>query len=123
MKVLVCEDDTITLKALEYSLRKEGYDVFAAADGKVGADYLRDNINDIDILITDQHMPYFSGLELVHILRNELKKNLPVIMLTRISLDETRKLAISMGVNEYITKPFFPKQLLLKMKCMLKNRQ
>ncbi len=123
MKVLVCEDDTITLKALEYSLRKEGYDVFAAADGKEGADYLRGNINDIDIFITDQHMPYFSGLELVHILRNELKKDVPIIMLTRISLDEARKLAISMGVNEYITKPFFPKQLLLKMKHMLKNRQ
>ena len=121
MKVLVCEDDIITLKALEYSLRKEGYDVFTASDGKEGAEYLRGNINDIAMLITDQHMPYFSGLELVHILRNELKKDVPIIMLTRICLDETRKLAISMGVNEYITKPFFPKQLLLKMKGILKN--
>jgi DNA-binding response OmpR family regulator len=123
MKVLVCEDDRITLKALEYSLRREGYDVFAAADGKEGADFLRDNINDIGILITDQHMPFFSGLELVHIVRNELRKDVPIIMLTRISIDEIRKLAISMGVNEYITKPFFPRQLVKKMRCMLRNNQ
>jgi DNA-binding response OmpR family regulator len=123
MKVLVCEDDKITLKALEYSLRREGYDVFAAADGKEGADFLRRNINDIGILITDQHMPFFSGLELVHILRNELRKDVPIIMLTRISIDEIRKLAISMGVNEYITKPFFPRQLVKKIRCMLKSNQ
>jgi DNA-binding response OmpR family regulator len=123
MKVLVCEDDRITLKALEYSLRREGYDVFAAADGKEGADFLRGNINDIGILITDQHMPFFSGLELVHILRNELRRDVPIIMLTRISIDEIRNLAISMGVNEYITKPFFPRQLVKKIKCMLRSKQ
>jgi DNA-binding response OmpR family regulator len=123
MNILVCEDDAITLKALKYSLKADGYVVFAAADGKEGADLLREYINEIDMMITDQHMPYFSGLELVHLLRNELKMDVPVIMLTRVSLEETRKLALSLGVNEYMTKPFFPKQLLLKMKSMLNNKQ
>jgi two-component system, OmpR family, response regulator VicR len=121
MNILVCEDDVITLRALEYSLRKEGYAVLSAADGKEGADLLRGNINEIDLMITDQHMPYFSGLELVHLVRNELKMTFPIIMLTRVNLEEIKNLAFSLGVNEYITKPFFPRQLLFKMKCMLNS--
>jgi two-component system, OmpR family, response regulator VicR len=121
MNILVCEDDVITLRALEYSLRKEGYSVLSAADGKEGADILRGNNNEIDLMITDQHMPYFSGLELVHLVRNELKMTFPIIMLTRVNLEEIKNLAFSLGVNEYITKPFFPRQLLFKMKCMLNS--
>jgi two-component system, OmpR family, response regulator VicR len=122
MKILVCEDDLITLKALEYSLKKEGYTVYTASDGKEGADLLRENIHEIDLMITDHHMPYFSGLELVHLVRNELKDDVPIIMLTRVNMEELKKLAKSLGVNDYITKPFFPGQLLLRMKCML-NKQ
>ena len=119
MKILICEDDLITLKALEYSLNKGGYEVIIAKDGKAGADFLKQYVNDIDMMITDQHMPYFSGLELVHLVRNELKTSLPIIMLTRVNIDETRKLALSLGVNDYITKPFQPKELLTKIKCIL----
>ena len=121
MNILVCEDDVITLRALEYSLKKEGYAVLTAADGKEGADLLRANINEIDLMITDQHMPYFSGLELVHLVRNELGMIFPIIMLTRVNLEEIKNLAFSLGVDEYMTKPFFPRQLLFKMKCMLNN--
>ncbi len=119
IKILVCEDDMITLRALECSLRKEGYEVYTAADGKEGAELLRNN--EIDMMITDQHMPYFSGLELVHLVRNELKMNFPIIMLTRVNLSEIKKLALNLGVNEYMTKPFFPQQLLLRIKCMLNH--
>jgi two-component system, OmpR family, response regulator VicR len=121
MNILVCEDDVITLRALEYSLKKEGYAVLTAANGKEGADLLRANTNEIDLMITDQHMPYFSGLELVHLVRNELGMVFPIIMLTRVNLEEIKNLAFSLGVNEYMTKPFFPRQLLFKMKCMLNN--
>ncbi len=122
MKIIICEDDLITLKALEYSLKKKGYDVIAASDGKTGSELLRKHYNEIDLMITDHHMPYFSGLELVHLVRNELKMNFPIIMLTRVNMDETKKLAMSLGVNEYITKPFFPKQLVLKVRGILMNR-
>ncbi len=123
MKILVCEDDTITLKALEYSLTREGYKVYAAADGKEGADLLRENINEIGMMITDHHMPYFSGMELVHLVRNELKNNFPIIMLSRVNLDETKKLALSLGVDEYMTKPFLPRHLLIRINRMLKNHR
>jgi len=119
MKILVCEDDLITLKALEYGLKKEGYEVLVAPDGKVGADLLRENFHEIGMMITDQHMPFFSGLELVHFAKNDLKMDLHIIMLTRVNVDKTRELALSLGVDDYITKPFNPKQLLLRVKYFL----
>ncbi len=121
MRILICEDDLITLKALEYSLRKEGYDVLVAGDGRAGADLLRRYAGEIDMMITDHHMPYNSGLELVHIVRNELNYSFPVIMLTRVNLEDNRDLAISLGVNEYITKPFLPKQLVSRINHILNN--
>ncbi|MFO7922270.1 MAG: response regulator transcription factor [Bacteroidales bacterium] len=120
MKILVCEDDLITLKAIEYSFKKEGYEVITAEDGKVGADRLREYRDEIDVMITDQHMPYFSGLELVHLARIELKVDFPIIMLTRVNQEETKQRAYSLGVSDYITKPFLPGQLLLRVKNVLK---
>jgi two-component system, OmpR family, response regulator VicR len=121
VKILVCEDDKITLKTLEYTLKREGYEVVVAADGKAGAEILRDSSVGIGLMITDQHMPYFSGLELVYLVRSELKLDIPIIMLTRVNQDETRNLALSLGANEYMTKPFMPTQLLMKIQEILIN--
>lgn len=121
VKILVCEDDKITLRALEYTLKREGYEVVAVSDGKAGAELIRDVSSGIDLMITDQHMPYFSGLELVNLVRSELKLGFPIIMLTRVNQDETRNLAMSLGVNEYMTKPFMPTQLLMKIQEILMN--
>ncbi len=108
MNILVCEDDVLTLKALEYTLKKDGYRVLSAADGLKGAEILNERKEEIDFMITDQHMPYKSGLELVCIARVELKMKIPIVMLTRVSLGEAKKRAGSLGVNAYITKPFNP---------------
>gem|GEM_PF-665838 len=121
MKVLICEDDIITLRALDYSLKKEGYNPIRAEDGKEGYDIIVKYTNDIDMMITDQHMPYYSGLELVNLVRNELRLKFPIIMLTRVSLDSTRKLALSLGVTEYITKPFLPRQLMTRVRLILEK--
>jgi DNA-binding response OmpR family regulator len=119
VKILICEDDVITLKALEYTFSREGYNVLTAADGKAGAELLRDGNHIISLMITDQHMPYFSGLELVHLVRNELCLDFPIIMLTRVNVEESIIRALNLGVNEYITKPFSPRNLLLRVKSML----
>lgn len=119
--MLICEDDIITLRALDYSLKKEGYNPIRAEDGKEGYDIIVKCTNDIDMMITDQHMPYYSGLELVHLVRNELRLKFPIIMLTRVSLDSTRKLALSLGVTEYITKPFMPRQLMTRVRLILEK--
>lgn len=122
MKILVCDDDMLTLKAVEHRLKKDGYEVITALDGSQGAEILR-NGRDVDFLITDQHMPFFSGMELINLVRNELNKDIPIIMLTRVSVDEIRKQAFEMGADEYITKPFSPETLSFKVKHVLMRRE
>ncbi len=122
MKILVCDDDMLTLKAVEYRLKKDGHQVVTALDGSQGAEILR-NGKDIDFLITDQHMPYFSGMELINLVRNEMNKDIPIIMLTRVGVEEIRKQAFEMGADEYITKPFSPEMISFKVKHVLMRRE
>ncbi len=114
MTILVCEDDALTLKTVEHSLKKNGYNVITAPDGGRGSEILKERGGEVDFMVTDHHMPYFSGLELLHLVRVELRLDIPVIMLTRVNTDEIRKLADSLQVDEYVTKPFNPQELCKK---------
>jgi two-component system, OmpR family, response regulator VicR len=122
MKILICEDDTMTLKALEHKLKKEGYSIITAQDGKTACELLSSR-QDIDLLLTDLHMPVLSGLELISFVRSELMSHLPIIMLTRVGLEETVLHAFELGADDYITKPFNPEELALRIKrLLLKNK-
>ena len=118
MKILVCEDDIMTLKALEHKLKNDGYEIITAHDGKQAIDYLNSKI-EIDLLLTDLHMPSITGLELISHVRNELKSNMPIVMLTRVGLEDTVLHAFELGADDYITKPFSPDELSLRIKRLL----
>lgn len=117
MKILVCEDDIMTQKAIEHKLNAENFEVEKASDGKEALKILEDK--EIDLLITDLHMPKLDGLELINYLRNEKKKNIPIIMLTRVGVEETVLKAFELGADDYITKPFSPNELILRVKKVL----
>jgi DNA-binding response OmpR family regulator len=122
MKILICEDDTMTLKALEHKLKKDGYTTVTAQDGRNAAEMLSDQ-KDIDLLLTDLHMPQLSGLELINYVRETLKSNMPIVMLTRVGVEETVLQAFELGADDYITKPFNPDELTLRIKRLLiKNK-
>jgi two-component system, OmpR family, response regulator VicR len=118
MKILICEDDLMTLKALEHKLKNDGYDTMTALDGKKAIDILSSN-PEIDLLLTDLHMPLISGLELITHVRNEMKSNMPIVMLTRVGLEDTVFHAFELGADDYITKPFSPEELSLRIKRLL----
>jgi|SRR5208283_4102561 len=118
MKILVCEDDIMTLKALEHKLKHDGYEIITAHDGKQAIEYLNAH-NDIDLLLTDLHMPLISGLELIRHIRNEMKSYMPIVMLTRVGLEDTVLHAFELGADDYITKPFSPDELSLRIKRLL----
>ncbi len=118
MKILVCEDDNMTLKALEHKLKNDGYEIVTAHDGKQAIDFLNTK-DDIDLVLTDLHMPLISGLELITHIRNELKSNMPIVMLTRVGLEDTVLHAFELGADDYITKPFSPDELSLRIKRLL----
>ena len=115
MKILICEDDLMTLKALDHKLKNEGYETLTALDGKQAIEMLN-NHPEIDMLLTDLHMPLVSGLELITYLRNEKKSNMPIVMLTRVGLEDTVLHAFELGADDYITKPFSPEELSLRIK-------
>lgn len=103
MRVLVCEDNTLTLRSIEYVLKNAGFDVVKAIDGEQGIRILEEE--EVDLVVTDINMPYTKGLELVRHVNTEMKKKIPVIIVTGITLEETREHALELGASGFLTKP------------------
>ena len=86
-RVLVCEDNETIIKVIEYKLRNEGYLIEIAKDGNSAIKKL--NEASYDLILTDLLMPFASGLELINFIRNELKSNVPIIVLSALVQEET----------------------------------
>ncbi len=110
LKVLVCEDNSMAQKVLEFTLKKMGNEVICTDNGKEGIDILREE--EVHLVITDINMPYNSGLELIQFLRKQIGKRIPVLIVSNINLEESKKHAAELGADGYITKPFDPKELI-----------
>ena len=109
MKILVCEDNLLMLKTIEFTLKKHGYEVVNAVDGNQGIKALTNE--QIDVLVTDINMPYNSGLELIQFIKTNMGNKIPVIIVTGITVEETRQHAKELGAANYVTKPFDPEVL------------
>jgi len=110
MRILVCEDEIMTLKTIEFTLIREGHEVIEASDGDQGRKILQEE--KVDLLITDINLPYAKGLELLRFINNQLEPTVPVIIVSGITLDETKDHALELGAIGYLTKPFDPAELL-----------
>ena len=117
MNILVCEDNIMTLRTIEYSLKKAGYNVFKAQDGVQGIRILGEE--EIDLVITDINMPYTKGLELIRHINTNLEPKIPVIVVTGITNREPRAHATELGAKAYLTKPFDPVVMVNKVKSLL----
>jgi Response regulators consisting of a CheY-like receiver domain and a winged-helix DNA-binding domain len=120
MKILVIEDEVIVLKAIEFKLAREGYEVILAADGEEGMEKITEH--NPDLIISDVMMPYANGLEILSYLRITLQRSTPLVMLSAIGQEDTVVKALEMGADDYITKPFSPNELLLRIKKLLIKR-
>ena len=114
MKILICEDEEIMLTALEYRLRKQGYDVIIAEDGKKALKKVIEE--NPSIIVADIMMPYMTGLELIQHIRTELDNQTPVIVISALEHEETVLEAFRIGATDFITKPFKPNELILRIK-------
>jgi DNA-binding response OmpR family regulator len=110
MRILVCEDEILTLKTIEFVLIRKGHEVIKASDGDQGIKILLEG--KVDLLITDINLPYAKGLELVRFINTQLEPRIPVIIVSGITLDDTRDHALELGAIGYLTKPFDPVELL-----------
>lgn len=114
MKILVAEDEPMLLKTIELKLKKEGYDVIATNDGKDAIAGIREH--QPDMVITDIMMPYASGLEIVSIVKKEMTKKIPVIILSAMEQEKVVMEAFDLGADDYITKPFSLNELAIRVK-------
>ena len=118
MKILIAEDEPVMLMAIEAKLRNEGYEVTAAKDGSEALQAIE--FSTPDLIITDILMPYTSGLELISIVKSTANKNIPVIVLSGLGQEETVLEAFQLGADDFLTKPFNPVELSLRVKRLLK---
>lgn len=110
--LLLAEDDEMLASLLQYRLEKDGYHVIVEYDGKAVKNKLETIMP--DVVITDIMMPYFSGIELVDYVRNSLKSDVPIILISAASNDENIVSAFEMGANDFISKPVSPSELLVR---------
>jgi DNA-binding response OmpR family regulator len=114
MRILYAEDDPLMQKMIVYSLIKMGHEVTTVDNGEEAIDVL--NTEKFGFIILDVFMPLLSGLEVAKYIRDDLKLETPIVMLSRNSTSKIINEAEKIGVNEYLTKPIEPDLLLLKIK-------
>ncbi len=114
IKILVVEDDPMTLNLLKFRLQKEGYEVLLAKDGKEAQNHLGQNIP--NLILSDIMMPHLNGLELTSYVRNELKSDVPLILLSVAGQEEMVVKAFELGADDFIAKPFNPNELVIRIK-------
>ena len=119
-KILVIEDEQAVREMLFYALNKEDFEVREAATGKIALDILKKY--NIDLILLDWMLPGQAGIEISKKLRSMPEtKNIPIIMLTAKSDESDKVLGLESGADDYITKPFSPKELVARIKALLRR--
>lgn len=117
MQILICDDDTAIVEAVEIYLRSEGYLVQKAYNGKEALDLLKSE--EIHLILLDWMMPVMDGMKTLSLIREF--SNIPVIMLTARSEDIDTITGLTLGADDYICKPFKPLELLARVKSQLRR--
>lgn len=117
-KVLVVEDEDSIRKFVKINLEREGFDVLEAGSGEEGLEIAAKN--EIDIVILDLMLPGIDGYEVCKRLR-EQSEELGIIMLTAKSQDLDKIMGLEFGTDDYMTKPFNPMELVLRVKSLAKR--
>lgn len=117
-RIIVIEDNPMVVKSLEFKLTKDGYDVVIAPDGRKAMEMLEKE--SFHLVITDLMLPFVNGSELIEHIKNNIPE-LPIIVLSTSNQEDIITDAFNMGVNDFITKPFSPNELSLRVKRTLAN--
>lgn len=121
-KILVVDDEKDILELVSYNLRKEGYDISISADGEEALKMIKNER--YGLIILDLMLPGVQGMELCKMLKSSEDTSLiPIIMLTAKSEELDKVLGLEMGADDYITKPFSPRELIARVKAVLRRTQ
>ena len=119
-KILIMEDESDVADLLEMGLRKAGFKTSAATDGATGLQKARDDRP--DVIILDLMLPKMSGLEVCRILKSETAtSHIPILMLTAKAEEVDRIVGLEFGADDYVTKPFSPREVTLRIRAILRR--
>jgi len=117
-KILVVDDEPDAVELVAFNLKAAGYDVVTAAEGEEALRKARLQVPDLVIL--DLMLPEVDGLEVCKILRRDpATSSIPIVMLTAKAAEIDRVLGLELGADDYVTKPFSPRELVLRVKNLL----
>ncbi len=120
VKILLVDDERNIAEAVKYNLDKEGFRTLVAFDGAKGLELARRELP--DLILLDWMLPEVDGLEVCRLLKaGEKTRHLPIIMLTVKSGETDKVLGLEMGADDYITKPFSPRELVARIKAVLRR--
>jgi len=121
-RILIIEDDPDIVELVRYNLSKEGYQVAAVGDGVAGLEKIRKS--QPDLLVLDLMLPKLSGMEVCkEIRRDQALKQLPILMLTARGEEMDRVIGLEVGADDYVTKPFSPRELVARIRALLRRTE
>ena len=122
MRILVVDDEPDAIELIRFNLKASGYEVLTAEDGEEALAKARKFSP--DMILLDVMLPEIDGLEVCKILRRDpATASLPIIMLTAKASEIDRVLGLEFGADDYVTKPFSPRELMLRVRNLLKRKE
>ncbi len=119
-KILVVDDEPEAVELVEFNLKQAGYDVATAADGDEALKKAK--ANQPALMVLDLMLPEIDGLEVCKLLRrDQTTAKIPILMLTAKAAEIDRVLGLELGADDYVTKPFSPRELVLRVKKILER--
>ena len=116
-RILLVDDELSVQKLLTYPLRKEGYDVIPALDGREALERLRED--SFDLVVLDVMLPRMDGFDVCRAIRS--RSTVPIIMLTAKTEETDKVLGLELGADDYITKPFSVREFRSRVKAVLRR--
>jgi DNA-binding response OmpR family regulator len=119
-RVLAIEDESDILEVIQYNLEREGFNVVTSKNGEDGLELIREEHPDLVLL--DLMLPDLDGLEVCRKIRSDQEiSQIPVIMVTAKDTESEVVLGLGVGADDYVTKPFNPKELIARVKAVLRR--
>ncbi|HSR66692.1 MAG TPA: response regulator [Acidobacteriota bacterium] len=119
-KVVVIEDENDILEMIQYNLKREGYSVLTSTNGEEGLEVARRE--NPDVVLLDLMLPGRDGIEVCKRLKSDpLTRSIPVIMVTAKGEESEVVLGLGVGADDYVTKPFSPKELMARVRAVLRR--
>jgi len=119
-KIVIIEDEPDILEVLSYNLQREGFEVYSATNGTLGLSLVNKEVP--DLILLDLMLPGMDGIEICSAIKNDpATQNTLVIMVTAKGEESDIVLGLGVGADDYITKPFSPKELVARVKAVLRR--